>query len=135
MSGCEQMQRATKVKAIKAEVAQSADAGLGGSSNFADEGDSTYTMTIKRDSDGTTVEIEDPANPKTADPQFIQQDVDLGEGRTMLVRVNSDDADGKVEEVVIVKTDINAAKATAFAKVPGQQLNARDLDTAVDTRW
>ena len=48
--------------------------------------------------------------------QFMQ-DMDLGGGRTMHVRVNSDDEDGKVEEVVIVKTDIKAPKATAFAKV------------------
>ena len=41
----------------------------------------------------------------------------------MHVRVNSDDEDGKVEEVVIVKTDIKAPKATAFAKVDGQKLN------------
>ena len=54
------------------------------------------------------------------------QGVDLGEGRTMHVRVNSDDEDGKVEEVVIVKTDIKAPKATPFAKVPGQTLNGDD---------
>ena len=35
--------------------------------------------------------------------------------------------DGEVvEEVVIVSTDIDAPKATAFAKVTGQPLNARD---------
>ena len=117
---------ATKVTAIDKEAAQAAadDAGLGGSD--VDEDAEAYTLTIERDSDGTTVEIKDPAYLKTADPKFIQQDVDLGEGRTMLVRVNSDDEDGKVEEVVIVKTDIKAAKATPLTL-------DFDLDNAVDT--
>ena len=117
---------ATKVTAIDKEAAQTAGAGLGGIPDAAANPDPSYVMTIKRDSDGTTVEIKDPAYLKTAEPQFIQQDVDLGEGRTMLVRVNSDDADGKVEEVVIVKTDIKAAKATPLT------LNF-DLDPLVDT--
>ena len=121
---------ATKVKAIDKEAGEMGDASLGGIVPTDEEGGPSYVMTIKRDSDGTTVEIEDPANPKTADPKFIQQDVDLGEGRIMLVRVNSDDADGKVEEVVIVKTDINAAKATAFATV---EMLTIDRDLTVDT--
>ena len=77
-------------------------------------------MTIKRDRDGTMVEIEDPANAGDDDPKFIKQDVDLGVGRTMHVRTMPENEDGEVvEEVVIVKTDIKAPKATLFAKVPG----------------
>ena len=41
--------------------------------------------------------------------------------------------DGNVEEeVVVIGTDIKAPTATAFAKVTGQTLNARDLDDGVD---
>ena len=122
---------ATKLEAIGDEADQTADADadadLGGSSNI---GDDAYTMTIKRDSDGTTVEIKDPENLKTVDPKFMPGML-LDRGRTMLVRVNSDDEDGKVEEVVIVKTDIKAAKAKAFGKV--HALDVGDPDPAVDT--
>ena len=81
-------------------------------------------MTIKRDSDGTTVKIDDSANPRLGDdadedavedPQFALA-MDLGSGRTMHVRAMEADDDGNVEEeVVIVQTDIEAPKATAFA--------------------
>ena len=41
--------------------------------------------------------------------------------------------DGNVEEeVVVIGTDIKAPRVVAFAKVTGQELNARDLDAAVD---
>ena len=74
----------------------------------------------------TVVEAEDD------DPKFMPGP-DLDGGRTMLVRVNSDDEDGKVEEVVIVKTDIDAPTATAFAEVDGQMLNVRqDGEDATD---
>ena len=117
---------ATKVKAIDKEAGQDTAAGLGGT------GATTYSMDIKRDRDGTTVEIKDTANAGDDDPEFIKQDVNLGVGRTMHVRVNSDDEDGKVEEVVIVETDIKAPKATLFVMVADQGLNARDLDDDVD---
>ena len=126
---------ATKVKAIGVEgeqmrAADGTDDGLGGT------GATTYSVDIKRDRAGTTVEIKDTANADD-EPQFIKQDLDLGEGRTMHVRVNSDDEDGKVEEVVIVKTDIARAKATAFEKVKDSagmltQVLDVDLDPDVD---
>ena len=116
---------ATKVTAINKEAGQDPDAGLGGSDV------DTVTVAIERPRSGTEIKIVDSANVGDDDPKFIMQDVGLGEGRTMHVRVNSDDEDGKVEEVVIVKTDIKAPKATAFAKVPGQELNV-DLDENVD---
>ena len=114
---------ATKVTAIGVEGKQTTDAGLGGivpPPPEAEAVDPSYVMTIKRDRDGTTVEIEDPANAGDDDPKFIKQDVDLGVGRTMHVRTMPENEDGEVvEEVVIVKTDIKAPKATLFAKVPG----------------
>ena len=46
----------------------------------------------------------------------------------MFVRTMEANDDGEVvEEVVIVRTDIEAPKATAFAKVPGQELDARKM--------
>jgi hypothetical protein len=58
------------------------------------------------------------------DPKFALH-TDLGGGRTMHVRTMDADADENVvEEVVIVSTDIQAPKATAFAKVTDQALNA-----------
>ena len=101
-------------------------------------GGSTYSLDITRDRDGTTVEIKDSANAKADDPKFIKQDVDLGEGRTMHVRTMAENDDGEVvEEVVIVKTDIKAPKATAFAKVAdanGMLTQAPDLSTNTDER-
>ena len=130
---------ATKVKAIGAEADQMTDAGIGGSAEDGSAVD-TYMMTIKRDSDGTTVKIDDSANPRLADdadedavedPQFALA-MDLGGGRTMHVRAMEADDDGNVEEeVVIVQTDIEAPKATAFAKV--EMLDARkDRETATE---
>ena len=65
--------------------------------------------------------------------------MDFGGGRTMHVRTMEATDDGDVvEEVVIVKTDIAAPKATAFTKVTNalgvltQVLNARDLDDEVN---
>ena len=68
----------------------------------------------------------------TDDPKFAQA-MDFDDGRTMHTRKMEADADGNVvEEVVIVSTDIKAPKATAFAKVADQTLNARDLDDEVN---
>ena len=101
---------ATKVTAITAEADQTTDAGLGGT------GVDTVTMTVSRDRDGTTVEIEDTANAEDDDPKFALA-MDLGNGRTMHTRTMEADADGNVvEEVVIVSTDIAAPTAVAFAK-------------------
>ncbi len=80
-------------------------------------------MTIARDRDGTTVTIADTGMAGDDDPKF-EQTMDLGGGRTMHVR---DTSEG-VEEVVVVRTDIEAPKATAFAMVAGQT-----LDVSTDT--
>ena len=129
---------ATKTTAIKAESMQTTDAGLGGTARTdADESttettDDVYGLEIKRDGDGTTVKITDPNMAADDDPKFMQA-MDLGSGRTMHTRTMEADTDGNVvEETVIVSTDIEAPKATAFAKVTGQALNARDLDAATD---
>ncbi len=123
----------TKEEAIEDEDKQPAhaDNDIGGTANAAN-----YSMTIERPRVGSTViKIADTDNPADADPpspQFTQAMV-LGEGRTMHTRVMEADDDGDVvEEVVIVRTDIQAAKATLFAKVAGQALDARDLDIEVN---
>ena len=122
---------ATKVKAIGAEAAQDPDAGIGGSLATSVT-ESTYSMTIERPRSGTEVTIADTAVAGEDDPKF-EQAMDFGEGRTMHTRMMEADDDGNVvEEVVIVSTDIAAPKATAFAKVVGQTLNARDLDIEVN---
>ena len=47
-------------------------------------------------------------------------------------KMEADEDGNVVEEVVIVSTDIKAPRATAFAKVADQTLNARDLDDEVN---
>ena len=84
-------------------------------------------MAIKHGETSITVE----GVTEDDDVEFMQA-MDFGDGRTMHVRVNSDDEDGKVEEVVIVKTDIDAPTATPFEEVNGQELDARDLDETMD---
>ncbi len=104
----------TKRKAIAAEAAQTTDAGLGGSNADGTAVD-TYSMTIKRGRDGTTVEIADTAQAGDDDPKFAQA-MDLGGGTTMHVRTMEADSDGDVvSEVVMVSTDIEAPKAVPFA--------------------
>ena len=119
---------ATKTTAIAAEAAQEVDAGLGGGGGAdGTTAVTTYSMTIERSHDATTVKITDTAMAAEDDPKFMQT-MDLDNGRTMHVRDNGEG----VEEVVIVSTDIEVPKATAFAMVEGQALNARDLDDDVD---
>ena len=121
----------TKAKAIDTEAGQTTAAGIGGR-DAQDAAVDTYTLTIERPRTGTTVEIADTANAGDDDPKFAQA-MDFGDGRTMHVReMEADDEGNVVEEVVIVKTDIAAPKATAFAKVADQALNARDLDDEVN---
>ena len=84
-------------------------------------------MTISRDADGTEVEIEDSAMAGDDDPKFAQA-MDLGDGLTMHVR---DNGDGE-EEVVMVSTDIDAPKATAFAMVHMLDANPNDATPPVD---
>ena len=125
----------TKTEAIAEETAQTApddDRGLGGSAVDPNNAAQTYTATISRGRDGRTVEIADPRVAGDDDPKFVDQMAGLDRGRTMLVREMEADDDGNVvEEVVIVSTDIEAPKATAFAKVAGQAPNV-DLDTTMD---
>ena len=122
----------TKTKAIMTEMDQMVDATLGGSARDGDDGtantaDDPYTLEISRDQDGTTIKITDFA---LADPKFAQA-MDLGGGTTMHVRKMVADADGNVEdEVVIVTTDIGAPKATAFGMVAGQSLTVNALGNA-----
>ena len=118
----------TKEMAIAAEAGQAVadDAGLGGS------GDVTLTMAIERPRSGTEIKFTDSDLMGDDDPKFEMAE-DLGRGRTMHVRTMEADEDNGdvVEEVVIVSTDIEAPKATAFAKVDGQTLDV-DLDLAMD---
>ena len=117
---------ATKAEAIGDEADQMADAGLGGT------GVATVTVDVERPRSGTEVKVADSALAGADDPKF-EPGMDLDGGRTMLVRTMEPNDDGEVvEEVVIVKTDIDPPKATAFAKVAGQALNARDLDDQVN---
>ena len=119
---------ATKTTAIKAEADQVVDGGLGGGGGPTGTTPPTpYGMTIERSHDATTVKITDSTMAGDDDPKFVMQDMDLGEGTTMHVRDNGEG----VEEVVMVSTDIEAPKATAFAMVTGQALD-HDLDTTED---
>ena len=118
----------TKQTAIEAEAAQTTDAGLGGSDALGTDtltgtSDDPYSLTIERDASATTVKIADTGNAGDDDPKFMQA-MDLGDGLTMHTRTMEADDDGNVvEEVVMVKTDIEAPKDTAFEKVPEQALN------------
>ena len=129
----------TKTTAIEEEAEQTAadDAGIGGS--VATGETTTYSMTIDRDRDGTTVTIADSGMAGDDDPKFTLYK-DLGHGSTMHTREMEADEDGNVvEEVVIVSTDIQAPKAVAFAKfeddegVATQVLNAHTDTTNDDT--
>ncbi len=122
------MAAGTKVMAINAEAGETgeADAGLCGSSAPNTGTAGAYRLSIKRDSDGTTVEIS-LEEAGEDDPKFMQA-MDFEDGRTVHVR---DNGMGE-EEVVIVSTDIDEPTATPFAMVMGQELNARDLDPDVD---
>ena len=100
----------TKTAAITAEAGETDDAGLGGSDV------DTVTVTISRDRMGTTVKIPDTGLAEEDDPKFAQA-MDLGGGRTMHVRtMEANDVGEVVEEVVVVRTDIERPKAVPFAK-------------------
>ncbi len=92
-----------------------------------------YGIGISRDRDGTEIEITVPGAGDD-DPEFMHA-MDLGGGKnafSMHTRTMEADDDGNVEEeVVIIGTDIEAPKATAFAKVAGQALNV-DLELSED---
>ena len=116
----------TKTTAIATEAAQAADAdaGLGGTGATT-----PYTLAIARDRDGTTVTITDTNLAGAMDPQFMQ-DMDMGGGTTRHTRTLAADAAGNVEEeVVMVTTDIEAPKATAFGEVADQNLHLNPATT------
>ena len=122
-AGQKTMDAATKVTAINAEAAETGmnDADLGGT------GVETVTMAITRPRSGTEIGITDSRNPDMdEDPQFAEA-MDLGESngfaRTMHVRVNSDEDGVKVEEVVIVATDIDPPTATPFGEIHTLDVN------------
>ena len=123
----------TKETAIAAEADQATDAGLGGSAVTATgNAEGAYNLAVKRDRTGTTVTVTVEGATDADDEKFMQA-MDLGGGLTMHTRAMEADDDGDVmEEVVVVRTDIEAPTATAFAMVAGQALNARDLDDDVD---
>ena len=120
----------TKTAAIAEEAdPMAADRGLGGSAVDPAVEAEAYTLAITRDRMGTTVEIGDPQMAGEDDPEFTLYK-DLGHGRTMHTREMEADEDGNVvEEVVIVRTDIDAPKATPFAMVEGQALTANPKTT------
>ena len=124
---------ATKAEAIATEAAQTTEAGLGGS--VAADQTSTYSRTVERDRDGTTVEIADTDMAGEDDPKFVPGE-DLDGGRTMLVRTMEPNDDGEVvEEVVIVKTDIAAPKATKFATVYPPDLSTNTMNDNPDVTF
>ena len=121
----------TKAKAIRAEQDQDPDAGIGGSVTVDEM--STYMLSeISRDRETTTVKIADTANAREKDPKFAMAK-DLGEAGgyagSMHVRTMDADDDGNVaQEVVVVRTDIAAPKATKFTTV-----HPINMDTGVNT--
>ncbi len=124
----------TKRKAI-AEEADTASGtndvgtGLGGSARTDADGSTTetsddaMTMTISRArGEAAKIEIADPDNAGDDDPKFAVAEM-LSGGRQMLTRTMEANDDGEVmTEVVLVATDIDGPKATAFAMVDGQAL-------------
>ena len=134
----------TKLTAMNAEAGQgpgqtpaNPDAGLGGSARTdttrtdGDTSNDVYMLAISRDRAGTTVKVTDPDQNNRADPKFVDQMAGLDSGRSMFVRTQDADADGNVEEeVVVVGTDIRAPRVRPFGRV--HSLNARDLDPNTD---
>ena len=129
----------TKVMAIDAEAGETgeADAGLGGSTASAiDAGDEdSYALSIERDRMATTVAGETvtvKGATEDDDVEFMEA-MDFGDGRTKHTRTMDADADGNVmTEVVIVSTDIEAPKATAFATVYPFNANPTDATPPVN---
>ena len=120
---------ATKETAIAMEAGQTTIGGLGGR-NAEGVALDTYSMTIARDGDGTTVTI--TVDGAMDDSEFIMQDVDLeqfeknGFSSTMHVLKMDADEDGNVvEEVVIVSTDIDVPTDIPFAKANAADTKGR----------
>ena len=121
------MAAGTKATAIGVEAGETdeADAGLGGTDappTTDEQNEGEYNLAIKHGETSITVE----GASEDDDVEFMQA-ADLGNGRTMHTRAMDADEDGNVvTEVVIVRTDIEAPKATAFAMV-------HDLDANPET--
>ena len=107
----------TKLDAIVAEAALTADSGLGGSSVTATGNDAgAYNVSVERDRDGTTVTVTVEGATDAADEDFEMAE-DLGGGLTMHTR----DGEMGMQEIAMVMTDIEAPKAVAFVKWEGRQ--------------
>ena len=119
----------TKETAITAEAGQSPDAGLGGSAATATgNAEGAYNLAIARDRSGTTVTVTVEGATDAADEDFVGDQPGQMLTRTMEATETTD----AMTEVAVVHTDIEAPKATLFAMVDGQALNARDLDATED---
>ncbi len=110
-----------------------ADAGLGGSAVTATgNAAGAYNLDIERDHEGTTVTVTVEGATDAGDEDF-ELAMDLRDGRSMHTRTMDADADGNmVTEVVIVATDIEAPRATAFGMVHPLEVRV-DGETATDT--
>ena len=117
---------ATKATAIKKESEQvaTADAGLGGSADFALVDGPTLELEVSRPRSGTTLKFTDSDEAGDDNKKFTLF-ANLGGGITRHDRTQEADDDGDVvNEIVMVRTDIQVPKATLFAKVADQALNA-----------
>ena len=108
----------TKAMAINAE----ASATPGADSGAFDDTDNAerYTVSIKHTGGAAEVMVTDPRMNDDDDPKFMMNDMGMN------VRGPNDDGE---TEIVVVHTDIEAPKATEFAKVSGQEL---DVSTNTD---
>ncbi len=125
----------TKGTAIAAEGTQTTDAGLGGSdapAPTAGQVAGEYNLDIKHDG-GQVVTI--TIEGATEDDNEVIMANDMG----MHVRTHDADDDGNVmEEVVVVRTDIEAPKAVEFAKfevmaADGTVTTPQELNVSTDT--
>lgn len=116
----------TKAEAINAEAMGSIAAPF--DSATATE---NYTVTSEHEDGAVVVDIAIPGAGDD-DPEFMRADalpaIEGWDGSMYTLGPNDD---GETE-IVGVYTDITAPKATPFAMVAGQALNARDLDTSAD---
>ena len=111
----------TKAMAINAEVSATPGENSGA---FDDTDDADrYTVTIKHTAGAAEVMVTDPRMNGGDDPKFMMNEMG------MHVRGPND---GGETEIVIAHTDIEAPKATEFAKVSGQTLNV-NTNTENDT--
>ena len=131
----------TKLAAMNAEAAQTADAGLGGTDAPAAGAPGATTLAIGRDGTTVTISVQAGTSPdEDEDTTYTQAMDDLGGGRTMHELVGDADDDGNVEtQIVIVSHDREAPKPVAFAKflaedgMMPQALNVRaDGETVSD---